>query len=803
MLKFHFGTVSVLWLGIALAASVSSQAAAQQKESQSLQIAIGSQIRVSAIAGDENKASVESFKEVDFTADGKRMFLETKRGVIPFDLGPELKERGKLVGKSTLDPTGRYLLITNNERASVHDAGDLAQVLRKLNLPKKRNRNQSASFFPDGEHVLFGKKIYSVDGNENDDRELTVDLSKENYPAPVASRDGKYVATSKSNLKVYFGRATLYDLDADQVIAQYDVADDHVRYVSLSPDGQHALIATPNTTLLWNIESGKIDRDFAIPGLPLISKDGKTVSIYGRKPPFVTRFELDSGKQIEQLNASSPMFSLKNLYRDNNAHLGNAVRLDASRQLIYDKEISSPPLLDLKDGERMGILTSRREFVSATAGRGITPSRSGARVVDFQGKELAKHKMPLGDVLAISPDGNSFVYAQYVHNQNSKKTTKPDQHLRLLLTKHDVMSGKKTGDLGKFPLGGWVEFSPDGDKIVVIPDVGFKDDRDPKLVILNAATGEIENEISTGPWNVPNVDFSADGRQILIAEGINADFWRSLGEWIQMEKMDPVPAKVAETTKLITDREAMTIWNLETGQRVCGLHGYPEYFIGSQFTADGTKLVSNTFREQLVHDARTGELLLKLSDAHLSDDVSHSIQLIRKEDKSKACRIWDLSELKTTHEFKIDPFSSVQLSKDSNFAIVIGSKQISVLNLLDDGSTEQAVEPVLVDSRPTHFKERPGYNQWVSTHLDGSVRFWDRELNELTRIYVFSEENKWLAIRPDGKFTGSDGIEDQLSWQVGNRLATKEQIAANRDSKVVTQSVEQGSIEGENSNTGG
>ena len=70
--------------------------------------------------------------------------------------------------------------------------------------------------------------------------------------------------------------------------------------------------------------------------------------------------------------------------------------------------------------------------------------------------------------------------------------------------------------------------------------------------------------------------------------------------------------------------------------------------------------------------------------------------------------------------------------------------------------------------RPAHGKRDA---QLVGHHRDGSIRFFDlHTLQELGRMYFFGD-GAWVAIGTDGKFTGSDGVGERLSWRVANQPA--------------------------------
>lgn len=141
----------------------------------------------------------------------------------------------------------------------------------------------------------------------------------------------KAVACSSDEHRVVTGGADgmvrLWDLSQGALIRSFAGFSDHVEAVAFHPDGQH-LLATGRDCVIkgWHLESGREAISFPLDGLKAhsatqdieygggrdlaFSHDGRILACCGRagysRPASLLLFDIASGRQIQQLTATSP-----------------------------------------------------------------------------------------------------------------------------------------------------------------------------------------------------------------------------------------------------------------------------------------------------------------------------------------------------------------------------------------------------------------------------------------------------------------------------------------------------------------
>ncbi len=376
--------------------------------------------------------------------------------------------------------------------------------------------------------------------------------------------------------RVLTGQAMLFDLESGKLLKTYRRFQDHLRHVRFSPDDTHALLSYYNYSVLWNSETGAKVREFDQGGIAAFSADGAEVLIYGE---FVAhRYDVATGEKRRAINLVAAGGWFKGRDTRNNAHLANEIQRDSSGSLIYQvKPGGGQSIVDAVTGQRVGRCPANAHwcFVAGATGRvlqgGPTHPQNVVRLFDFQEQEVARFDMPSGDLLgvggylkAVSSDGKQFLYAYHVKG-GAENPGPQAEHRTLQYSLYDAGTGKELTPLGKFDTAYTATFSPDGVRTLLLPTFGHagSDIRDPEILVINNATGAVEQRLYTGPWSLPSLDFDSTGKRLLVAGAMNFGFWRRFADWTQLEQTSPMPRKVADMLRIIAEAQGKKLGTAE------------------------------------------------------------------------------------------------------------------------------------------------------------------------------------------------------------------------------------------------
>lgn len=365
------------------------------------------------------------------------------------------------------------------------------------------------------------------------------------------------------------GEATLFDLESGQAVQSFRQYDDLLRHVRFSPDGSQALLGFYYKSVLWSIVTNEAVHEFDVGGIAHFSEDGSSVLIYDKHT--ANRYEAATGKLLETVQLTPGGREFKSRYTRNNAHIANEVQYDASGELIYSvKSTAYGPILDAATGRMVGLCPSNTEpcFVSGATktvlhGGPLRPFNI-VRVFDFERKEIARFKMPSdkesgtsGQLKAVSSDGRHFLWAGPWHQRRGDSDSIARYRWRRY-SLHDAQTGDETKDLGEFEEDYAARFSPNGARVVLLPNFAHKADvpLDPEILVIDVADATVESRIYIGPWALPSADFDESGNKLLVGKAINVMFLRRFGEWRQLEQQQPISQKVVDTLQIIKDWQA-------------------------------------------------------------------------------------------------------------------------------------------------------------------------------------------------------------------------------------------------------
>jgi hypothetical protein len=387
-----------------------------------------------------------------------------------------------------------------------------------------------------------------------------------------STADEDWVAFAKTQPMVeppnnMVGEAMLFDVKGGTLVRSLRRYGDNLRHVRFSPDGTFALLSFHDTSILWNLGSGDVAREFDRGGIGHFSPDGSGIVIYGEHQ--ATRYEVTTGKAVETIRLPGGR-GFESRFTKLNAHLANETRHDASGTLIYNtNESNYQAIVDAATGKQVGLCPSstRGCVVSGATEKvfqgGPLHPLNVVRVFDFAREEVTRFEMPIGvlsglggELKAVTRDGKQFLYARPAE-AGGENPGPLAQYRTRRYSVHDATTGREMRTLGDFDTNYAAYFSPDARRVVLMPTFGHHadDTRAPEILVIDATTGAVDRRMYSGPWALPSLDFDAEGSRMLVAGAMNLDFWRQFGQWRQSEKQTPMPRKVADT--LIILKEAL------------------------------------------------------------------------------------------------------------------------------------------------------------------------------------------------------------------------------------------------------
>jgi len=546
----------------------------------------------------------------------------------------------------------------------------------------------------------------------------------------------------------------------------YNIGQDRIRCLALSPDGQRAFTAVHQATI-WDTATGK---------------------------PLVTL----------------PESILAGVYYGTFSPDGRRLLITAGKMAIWDAETGSE-LVALAQSQEPGQSPGRASF--SPDGRAVVApcEDKAARVWEAQtGKELAVlkgHDLAVTSV-ALSPDGTRAV------------TASADGTARLWnLARSRELASRLCGHRGKVKI---VAYSPDGGRLA-------SGSEDGSARIWDAATGK-ELRVLRGLESLGNLpardnilgpvrflQFSGDGRRLLtLSEGPIAEIRRRSGWLRRTETSEKVPYT------------PVRIWDVETGKETVTLSGHESAVERAELSADGTRAVTaetghertgsftdsydrqmgsgggNTKAGRLLRiwDAVSGKELLPAKSqafACLSPDGRRA--LITEKDQPQppggqravAARIWDIASGKPIADLE-GPTTSVSFAKFSpdgqrvltdwrnarpriwdaatgkllltfkgppSWLAVAAFTPDGRRVVVSNGWTAHVLDaatgdPLCAVNVPNHALWSPALSRdgrlLVTASADQAVRLWDAATGqELFTLPVRPDEVAWADISPDGR----------------------------------------------------
>jgi len=699
-----------------------------------------------------------------------------------------LAEFWTLPGKGQLSPLGSEVLLQGSEALEL-----INQHSEKTKLNSDKFKLNS-SLHPDQVFGVSGN-VYALHAGENKTKDKVRFFNKTDgapklLQVVVSGDESKLLTTNWTPSGPVFGKVTVFDVASGEPVGERKFFNEPMLFAQFSPSGDRCTACGPDKAYCFNVPSLETEKEFQGGGPAGFSKDGKSIWVADDKRSF----SLHSFDPNDSESRTTPItaFSSNCMFDRNvrgNQHLSQGFHVDAEHNAIWQAGSfrNSYSIIDFETGKQIGRMAKNSHTKGIDFKNKLVylqgHSSKEIQVHDFEG--VVQKKFPVtgsagAGFLCLSPDGSKFLYSEgWIPQPTTNRYDMP-------VAVHDAKTGKKIRSLGKFDVGLHPQFSPDGKMVLFQPkdyrlvtkgnETGFS------MVLVDFDSGQTMQTFYVGPWFCSHVEFSRDSKQLLVCGSINIDFWRLRGDWDKMPKAGPSASK--EFDELARDWPALKITDLKGDTPPLEIRGLTtDVSRRAILSDDGSKfLLLDRFEKLTVWDSQTGNKIhqidrrLRSANKDLSEAIVGHIDDTQKP-FTYHVELWDLVDAKMIHP--LTPFKEDDETRGLGVKVIAsdwskrhfiaaGHGRIRTFKLNEDGSCE-AISESQVSPSVSRFQVRPAAGQrraqLVTHHGDGSIRFLDAQsLIEIGRAYFF-EDGAWVAIRADGKFTGSESVGDRLSWQ--------------------------------------
>lgn len=357
--------------------------------------------------------------------------------------------------------------------------------------------------------------------------------------------------------------------------------------------------------------------------------------------------------------------------------------------------------------------------------------------------------------------------------------------------------------VGPLPPVATVAFSPDGQRLAV-GTYG-------QVVVWDLDSVRPVKTLTNVLGAVNDLRFSQDGKVLAVAGGqpsargevrlfATAD-WKllhTLGGHTDTVAAVGFAPDASELVSVSFDR-SVRIWNIATGKARVTLNDHSDFVHAVAYAPTGVYFVTaSKDRTVRLRDAKTGQP--KLTFSGMDDDVlavavtSDGKQVVSSGMESQL-HWWDAQNGQRTRKIAGHTVAVHELAVGVGLIASAGADR--TVRLWD--STEgKALRTLTVGSIVYAVAIRPGEKQLACGSFDGTVRLYDtasgRHLLSLLALpadkHARGEATDWLALTPEGYYTHSDGLADQLRWQLRGQALPAEKLATLRQPDQVQRAVQ-------------
>jgi WD40 repeat protein len=663
------------------------------------------------------------------------------------DRGPELVvQTGHSAGirKVSMDEAGKYLLTVSDDdgKAILWDVGS-GQQLRTY--AGAGGRVETAALSADGKRVLTGNiDNTAILWDARSGEQLRI---FNGHSAPIEavafSADGERVLTGSAN-----GMAILWEASSAKKMQKFEVptggvdSAPWVHTVALSGDGKRALTSShiDNTTIVWDVSSGKRIRTLKSGAAAALSADGKRVLTAGEAAIL---WDAESGEKLRAFeSAMSVAFS-----SDGKRILTGSAEGKVGTTIMWDT--ASGRQLRAFKGHKHGV--SSVTF-SADGNRAVTGSpdktailwdtTSGRPLQTFEG-----HADPIWS-LAVSANGNRILTGSNAVNSAILWDAVSGEQLRSFRGdgkegaseapstdgKHDDLLELLHRDYAGAP----VALSADGTRVLTVSS-------DSRAILWDTADRKQLQIFKVHGDRLTAVALSVDGKRALTGSWDGTVIlWDSIkGDQLRSFKghsgpVDSVALSV-DGKRVLTgscDKTAI-LWDAASGKRLQTFEGHTDLVKFVALSEDGKRALTGSYdKSAILWDAANGKQLRTFKGHH--DEVFYSgYAAALSSDGTRA-----LTGSADTTAILWDAVTGKQLRTYKGHTGHVGS-----VAMINDGKRALTVSQ------------------------DGTTRLWDAETgDELCRLISLDGGQDWLVVTPSGLFDGSAGGRQKVMYRIGNGL---------------------------------
>jgi WD40 repeat protein len=611
-----------------------------------------------------------------------------------------------------------------------------------------------------------GKKLWTVGGDNQLITWNTANWTISNTWRFELESTNLISVDTRGKLALYVNdsdKLIVYDLSANRELRQLPrkKTDESVDFVLLSGNGKIGVSLSDEEFSIWDIETGKLKHALDINvddtkprEIMALSHDGSRLAVV-LLDDSIKILDTSTGKEISLLEGHEENIRSVDMSHDGSRVLSGgddniAILWDANsgdELKTFEEHVHDITVVSLSADAKFA-LTSSEDFTS------ILWDTTTGKVIHV----LDRHEQPVA-LGILSPQATQII------TQGREAT---DENLYIW----DAKTGKYATEIKQHTMPSWnVAIDRSGKWLA-------NASKDQGVVLLwNLQTGKLERTLKLHEDDVFGAAFSADGQRMLSGSAdkkaclLNPVTGETLTTLSGHDKSLREVALTANGQLAITggDDHVAIVWDLETGATKCRLEASESGVTGVSITDDGTKALSGSDdKHAYLWDVNTGKQLFKLKGhtasvygVALSTDGTKAVTA----SSDDTAIIWDATTGKKLHHLKDHSGSvlDVALTVDGKHLVTSsGDKSIRYWDVetgkcLHKIKTNDGVYGIAVEATGRFAAGAVQDDTVVLCDLaDGKIA---------ATIYALDKGTEWLVVTPDGRYDGSAGGLEIVTFQ--------------------------------------